>query len=145
MKKYYFILFLGLISNLLSAQINDRLKGNSSDNLQIVEQSAKPNGGYAKLYKYLNKKAKFPKDYDYPNDKGEVYVQFIIDESGKVDKNSISIPDKSKLEGKAWILTDNYFTELAIKKIENMPPWIPAEHNGQKVKQMIMLPITFRK
>lgn len=129
----------------LCAQFNNKLKSNSKGQYETLEPGATPKGGMAKLYLYFKKRAKFPKGYEYPNDYGRVFVKFIILETGEIDKASVQIVDKLELSNEPWVLTDKYFRDKATSLISNMPKWKPAKRDGEKIKELFILPVTFTR
>ncbi|MGB1248466.1 MAG: energy transducer TonB [Chitinophagales bacterium] len=65
------------------------------------------------------------------NIEGKVFIQFIIDETGKVT-------DVEVAKG-----VDNLLNDAALKHIQNMPDWHPVSRNGKFVAVEYAIPINF--
>lgn len=105
----------------------------SSDNdpiFVVVDEMPKFPGGEKALKNYLNSEPVHPDKKK--KTKGIVFVQFIIDKSGKVT-------DPMILRG----LTPLYDQE-AIRVIKNMPDWSPGIKGGKKVKVQFTYPVEFK-
>jgi TonB family protein len=82
----------------------------------------------------------FQKNLDYPEDaldnrqEGLVKLIFVINEDGWVE-------DKIKVLKREKPCAD--CGKAAVEAAYNMPAWLPAKANGQKVKAMVILPIRF--
>jgi protein TonB len=112
----------------------DGLTANDSVSTSIVYENpeipALFPGGNDSLSKYIFKNFKLPSDYRSENLSGtKIYVQFIIDTEGKVQKAKI-------VKG----INPAYDTE-ALRIINAMPKWKPAKQNGKTVNSKITLPI----
>ena len=86
-------------------------------------------GGEDSLAAYLNKNNQWRVGQG--TVEGRVIVEFIVDEKGelkdvKVLQSLCSSCDKE-----------------AMRLVENMPNWIPAEENGKPVSKRMMLPVSF--
>jgi TonB family protein len=86
-------------------------------------------GGEDSLTGYLNKNYQWVVGQS--KVEGRVVVGFVVNEKGELKeievlKSLCSSCDKE-----------------AIRLVENMPPWIPAEENGKPVTKRMMLPISF--
>ena len=64
---------------------------------------------------------------------GRVFIRTLIDESGKLTD--------LKVLGRSLDCTG--FIEEALRIVELMPNWIPAEINGKAVKSYNVIPINF--
>ncbi len=64
---------------------------------------------------------------------GKVYVQFVIDTTGKILPESVHI-----LKG-----LNNSCNEEAKRVIEESPKWIPGIQAGKKVRVQMILPVVF--
>ncbi|TRX52450.1 TonB family protein [Fulvivirga sp. M361] len=98
----------------------------------IVEEPAMPIGGYDAFYAFISDNLKYPVDARKNGVEGRVYVQFIVDEEGNV---SDVIPVKGIGGG---------CDEAAASVVATSGKWSPPMQNGQKVKQRIILPISFK-
>jgi len=85
-----------------------------------------------KLSEWLVKEIKYP-NYERENGiQGIAKISFVVDKNGNLKKFKI-------LNG----LSHNISRQL-FKIYENMPSWIPGEHNGKSVPVNITLPIPFK-
>jgi len=97
-----------------------------------VDVDKKPEfiGGNDSLYRFIAKNLKYPNtDVDAED---LVVCQFIVEKDGSISniiiEQSIELP----------------FDKEAIRVLELMPNWIPAEKNGKKVRVYKLLPINFK-
>ena len=95
----------------------------------MVEKMPSYPGGNEALMEYLKTEPKHPDSNNRIT--GKIYIQFTIDQTGKVTNPRI-------LRG----LSPEYDKE-ALRVINNMPDWIPGEQNGKKVKVVITKGISF--
>ncbi|MFZ5999033.1 MAG: energy transducer TonB [Bacteroidota bacterium] len=93
---------------------------------------AEPLKGYPDLYDYFGRELHYPADAVQDSIQGVVSVSFIINTNGR--------PEQIKIQNSLGSLFD---TE-AIRLIENMPDWKPAQLNGKAVPAKVALPLTFR-
>lgn len=123
-KVFPLIILLMVSSEVLIAQ-NDEV-------FMIVEQPAKPEGGYEEFYKYVQSMLKYPAEARRDGIEGRVYVQFVVDTNGDLTEVQVvkGIGGGCDLE--------------AHTVISSAPRWHAAEHRGKRVKQRIILPITFK-
>lgn len=91
-------------------------------------------GGIDSLMSYIQGNLHYPKWEQKKKIKGTVYVEFIIDKTGKVRNPVIieSVPGSK-----------NFDSEV-IRVIENMPRWIPGKNNGKAVDTEFRLPVKFQ-
>jgi len=94
-----------------------------------VEVKPKFSEGMQKFYEYIANNFKTP---SVDGLKGIVYVNFIVEKDGSLSRIKV--------------LRDiGYGTgEETIRVLEKCPNWIPAENNGQKVRCLFSLPISFQ-
>jgi protein TonB len=115
---YFFISFLFSVS--ASAQFNKNLKRvENSDSIAEFKPTSKQAefpGGIGKLYKYISKHTKLPKDAKEHKVNGKVLVQFVIDSLGNIKKESVKVIKP---------LFESCDIE-AVRVIKNCPAWIPA-------------------
>jgi periplasmic protein TonB len=93
-------------------------------------------GGMVKLYSFISKKVKYPKDAKIQKINGSVSVSFIIDAEGNIKKESVKVVKK---------LFDSCDNE-AIRVIKECPRWIPAKNleTGQPEEANYIVPVTFK-
>jgi hypothetical protein len=101
---------------------------------QKVEVESEFIGGPAAWLKYLNHNLRYPDDEVEKNIQGQVIVDFIVDKTGVIQPNSISL-DRS---------VDFGIDEEAIRVIlSSANSWTPAMQNGRQVKSYKKQPINF--
>jgi TonB family protein len=98
----------------------------------IVENMPEFKGGQKKLFKFLGKNVKYPARAKEMNISGTVYVNFIIDESGKIENAKV-------LRGIHPLLDRE-----AIRAVESMPNWTPGMQREKVVSVSYNLPIKFK-
>jgi protein TonB len=87
-------------------------------------------GGAVALMKYISQNITYPeKSLDIT---GRIFVSFFVNVDG-------SVSDVTVERG-----LDKVLDEMAIKLIQGMPRWKPAEINGISVKSRVRLPIVIR-
>jgi TonB family protein len=98
----------------------------------VVQEQPEYTGGYDKMVEYLQENLRYPTAAAEKKLEGVVYVQFVIDETGKVlDPNAIRGIEKS-------------VDEEAIRVVSGMPNWIPGRQDGKNVKVRFVLPVRFK-
>jgi len=138
MRKFRLLLLLiGIaIPSLFYAQ--DKQNGNAvqgSDAEYAFEQlEVKPEypSGNEGLGKYLSENIKYPKKALKNGVSGKVFVQFVIDKTGKVT-NVVAVRGVEKSLDKE-----------AVRVIKSMPKWKPGMKDGQPVKVKYTIPINFK-
>jgi len=92
-------------------------------------------GGMAMFYKYISRKMKFPKEAKSQKIRGKVFVQFVIDSTGNVKKESVKVK-QSLLES---------CDKEAVRLIKNSPTWIPAVNleTNKTIESLYIIPILF--
>lgn len=89
-------------------------------------------GGNEQLVSYLQKNIVYPEQAKNEGIEGISYVTFIIDENGKIDKVEIA-----KSSG------NNDLDMEAVRAINEMPSWEPANVDGKATASTFTLPIKF--
>ncbi|HEY5591817.1 MAG TPA: energy transducer TonB, partial [Paludibacter sp.] len=97
----------------------------------IVEQMPQYPGGISALMNYLTKNIKYPVDAQKNKEQGKVYVRFIVNAQGKVEKSEVIRSVSSSLD------------QEALRVVNAMPEWIPGKQNGKNVSVYYTLPINF--
>ncbi|MEQ9592815.1 MAG: energy transducer TonB [Cyclobacteriaceae bacterium] len=100
----------------------------------IVDEPANYPGGINNFYDYVNKKLKYPKDAFKAKVQGRVFVSFVIDTTGLI------IPELVEVAKGLFPSCDEEAKRLFIES----PVWIPGRQRGQKIRQRMVLPITFQ-
>jgi len=96
-----------------------------------VDKVAEFPGGQEAMLKFIGGHLVYPKKMKDQGLKGRVYLQFNV------------LPDGTLADFEAARSPHEDFTNAAIKAMEQMPKWIPAEKDGKKVKVQMTLPISF--
>ncbi len=91
--------------------------------------------GMGAFYKFIGNKMRYPKDAKKANIKGKVFVQFVIDTTGMIKKESVQVVGS---------LCESCDQE-AIRVIQKSPRWIPAIdlEKSKKMEIRYTLPIYF--
>jgi TonB family protein len=128
MKKILLITALLLISLNVFSQSDSLQK----DSVYFkTERMAEFKGGQQELFMYLSQNIKYPEHEMTEGKEGTVYVSFVIDKVGKVTNAKV-------IKG----VTDNFNNE-ALRVVNQMPDWIPAEQDGKMVSVQFNMPIKF--
>ena len=96
------------------------------------EVSARYPGGENALMKYLSTNIKYPNKARKKGIEGVVYIKFIVNSLGDIENVKVL---KS---------VDPLLDNEAIRVIEEMGKWIPAEMDGEKNSMSFTLPIKFK-
>lgn len=86
---------------------------------------------YSSLHEYIGKNINYPAEAAKKGVSGNVFVEFIISEKGKVTNPKV-------LRG-----ADSLLNAEAIRVVKSMPDWIPGVQKGKKVKVKFVIPISF--
>jgi TonB family protein len=89
-------------------------------------------GGQHALHDYLSKNLEYPSIAKANKAEGEVYVTFVVNKVGQIEKVGLM---KS---------VDPYLDKEAIRVVESMPQWLPGKKNGNLVKTQMAIPVTFK-
>lgn len=98
--------------------------------VDIPDKDAYLEGG---IMQYLSSNLIYPEVSVRFQEEGRVYVSFIIEKDGTPSK--IKIMDNS--------VRSKDLREEALRVIQKMPAWEPAELNGEKVRTKVYVPIVF--
>jgi protein TonB len=98
----------------------------------IVEEMPKFPGGQGELQKYIAKSIKYPEIAKENNIQGRVYVNFVVNDKGEVEKVKV-------VRG-----VDPSLDKEAIRVIKSLPKWKPGKQRGKAVKVSMSLPINFK-
>jgi protein TonB len=99
----------------------------------IVEQRAEFPWEKGGLDKYLNDNLRYPEAASEAGIQGRVFVQFVIDEQGRVSKARVVRGISKDCD------------EEALRVVRAMPAWRPAKFNGERRSSVFVLPILFQK
>ena len=92
-------------------------------------------GGDTEMMKYLRDNLKYPDDAKDNGEEGTVFVDFVVDKTGKVkdvDANDAVNDDVNQL-----------LKNESVRVVNSMPNWKPATHKGKTVDAAYSLPIKF--
>ena len=115
----------------ISAQENKEYKPNAEGVYYEVEVMPEFPGGFTALQEFLVKNIQYPEKAKKEGITGKVFVQFIIDETGKVTDPKVLKSVHPLLDAEA------------VRVIGAMPDWTPGTVKGKKVKVAFTLPIMF--
>jgi TonB family protein len=101
------------------------------DSVTSVFLPAEPVDGYPALYDYFARQLRYPEQAIKDSIQGVISVSFVINAEGKPER----------------VTTDHAlgeaFEQEAIRLIENMPAWRPAQLDGSPVRSRASVPIRF--
>ncbi len=89
--------------------------------------------GQQALYKYIAENTKYPEEAEKKGLEGKVFVQFIINEEGKIENPSIAKGVSSLLDKEALRVISSYDGSFK-----------PVEKNGEIVREQFTLPVVFK-
>jgi hypothetical protein len=134
---------------------------NKNQVYNVVEKMPQYPGGDKKLMEYLAKNVKYPIEAAKSNAQGTVLVKFTVSKEGKVEQAEIAQNTSSKTIKLGEINVVGYgpaektaieqqspsvklLEQEALRVVNAMPQWLPAEKNGKKIPYYYTLPIIFR-
>ena len=123
--KLLLILLSAFFVSFSYAQQNDSI-------VSFPDVEAEFEGGAEGMKAYLIENTEYPELARKKGEEGKVYVKFIIELDGSITGIKVLKSSGSKL-----------LDEEAVRVIENMPNWIPAEKDGKKVRSVCRVPINF--
>lgn len=98
----------------------------------MFDKQAEPREGIQTFYQNLINVLKYPSVARFVGKEGQVFIQFVVDENGKLTDFSPMTKQGYGLEKKV------------VEKLEEFPNWRPASFNGRSVKTRFVLPITYK-
>ncbi|MDA3868063.1 MAG: energy transducer TonB [Salinivirgaceae bacterium] len=111
----------------------------------VVEQMPEYEGGMQKLSQDISSGVVFPEKAKADGIEAKVYVQFIIDESGRV--TNVGVARIVDLAGNEVTFGDAFsasFSEAAINSVKGLANWKPGMQNGENVRVKFVIPIAFK-
>jgi TonB family protein len=92
-------------------------------------------GGQDAMIRFLQENLRYPELAKQNKVEGIVVVSFVVDESGKILRpfGQINMPNDNK----------RTLVEEAVRVVQSMPNWIPAQHKGKSVRCTMQLPVHF--
>lgn len=115
----------------LKAQQPDSLK--DKGDATIYETAPQPPGGISSFHKFLSYNLNYPKDARKSKIKGQVLVEFMVENDGTINADSVRV-----IKGIHESLDNE-----AKRVIGLSPRWIPGTRNGQPIRMRMVIPITF--
>jgi TonB family protein len=110
-----------------------KIQGNWKDEkFLVVESQPAPSEGLNAFYHYIQENLKYPELAKKEGIQGKVFVEFIVDETGRF------------IEVKAVKGIGAGCDEEAVRVIKKAPKWIPAKINNEPVKVKMILPVTYK-
>lgn len=88
-------------------------------------------GGKEALARFLGDNIEYPEAAIRQRKRGRVLCSFVVEGDGRVSYVRLE-------EG-----TDIFLDDEALRVLRIMPPWIPGEENGEKIRVKVYLPIVF--
>jgi hypothetical protein len=111
---------------------NEKIDGVFNNTQNTILEGFTPaeyDGGMREFQKFIATKLVYPNETVQANNKGTIFIRFIIDEKGKPSPHSIVRGVDSFVDYEVW------------RVIEKMPNWKPAMKDGGVVKSSFTLPI----
>lgn len=137
-KAFYCALIFVFVSQFSFAQEKQVADSVSSldEIFTVVEQSAEFPGGAVKFQEFLAKNMKYPKEARRNGIEGRVFVEFVIDTTGFIIKNSVNVKKG----------VHNSIDDEAVRVVKMSPRWKPgfSTRLNRFVKQRWVIPITFK-
>ena len=98
----------------------------------VVQKFAEFPGGQKAFNEWMSENFQYPDSCMKEGIQGRVVLQFVVNTDGSIiDVKPVRSPHPA-------------LTEAAIQIVKKMPRWIPAEHEGKKVRCRFNLPFMFR-
>ena len=98
----------------------------------VVEQMPQYPGGTGKLFEYLAKSVRYPKEAENAGVQGRVIATFVVEKDGSISNAKVVRSIHPALDAEA------------LRVINGMPNWNPGTQNGEPVRVKYTVPITFR-
>ncbi len=129
-----------------NSSVNDSINGRSEVFL-MVEKTAEFPGGMGKFYKYVMNSLKYPAVAKSNGVEGKVYVEFVINQDGSIDDETVRALTQDELSRTAKTTNVTFDADCqneAIRLLRGCPDWIPASIKNKAVRQKMVLPIAFK-
>ena len=111
--------------------VNEKFVTNDSI-YDVVQKFAEFPGGQKAFNEWMSENFQYPDSCMKEGIQGRVVLQFVVNTDGSIaDVKPVRSPHPA-------------LTEAAIQIVKKMPRWIPAEHEGKKVRCRFNLPFMFR-
>lgn len=113
-------------------QIEEEAEEEEAEVFFIVENMPEFPGGDLELRKQIAQSVQYPEIAKENGIQGRVFVQFVVNQKGKVEQVKV-------VRG-----VDPSLDKEAIRVIENLPDWKPGSQRGKPVKVSFTVPINFQ-
>lgn len=98
----------------------------------VVEQMPQYPGGTGKLFEYLAKSVRYPKEAENAGVQGRVIATFVVEKDGSISNAKVVKSIHPDLDAEA------------LRVVNGMSNWNPGMQNGEPVRVKYTVPITFR-
>lgn len=130
---------MGATSNFKAVKPNPKMPASTVPTSQtvdgqvftVVEQQPAFPGGIPALMQYVAKNLRYPAEAVKANVQGNVFVQFVVTETGNIQQLRVIKGIGAGCD------------EEAVRVVSQMPNWTPGKQNGKPVAVMYNLPIQF--
>jgi TonB family protein len=131
------VLAFAISSNVQALQLKDVQASqnllNAEDSVYtFAEKMPEFPGGEKALVSFLSQNISFPAEAMKRNEHGKVYVQFVVNKTGKVENPKVLKSVSADLDNEA------------LRVIGLLPNWTPGEQSGEKVAVQRIIPIMFQ-
>ena len=123
-----------LASLALPLASSQKLKAPKASATQVYDSVAKPAvplGGTQKYAQFLADHQQYPATAMQKGVQGTVPVSFVVEKTGVISTVTVDKPLSPELDAEA------------IRLIKSGPRWTPAQHQGQVVRQRVVVPVSF--
>lgn len=111
---------------------DERPKEEETKVFDVVEQMPEFPGGQAALLKWIGGNVKYPAIAEENGIQGRVVCTFIVDRDGSITDVKVARSIDPSLD------------KEAIRVLRKMPRWYPGRQNGQPVRVLYTVPVTFK-
>lgn len=135
------------INEIKPEMVKDTIKKAAENEVfyEVEEMPVFSQGGEEGLKKFIAVNVKYPENSRKEGIQGKVYVQFVVDEHGKVVnakevRTKAVKPDK---DNKMVTCAAPELTEEALRVVSSLPDFTPGKQKGKAVKVAFTIPINF--
>ena len=147
MYKLFSFSFFLFLSNTAFSQVEKK-----AEIKNIIEINPEFPGGQNELFRFIGKNLRYPANSREKGNMGTIYVQYIIDSTGRVIKPVIKAQKLYKLKRKnifskiqtLQVDNDIDLAEECLRIVKLMPEWKPGTQDGKPVQVTYTLPIKFK-
>ncbi len=110
----------------------------------IVEEMPKFQGGDIGTFRqWVAEHLRYPKKAAEKRISGKVYVQFVVEPDGSVDRVKVVRSANYQSNRKVMSSNDSLLDREAVRVIKSSPEWTPGKQRGKNVAVAYTIPITF--